>query len=106
MRQLYPIRALRGLLVAIGLIAAVLATITYHAPGAHAPADLALPEFGANLRPWVGLCVVATVALAGAIFLSRGLIRWVLCLLLLFVWWSDVEPARQYYAYVHAGRSH
>jgi hypothetical protein len=107
MRQLFPIRALRGAFVAVGLIAAVLAAITSSVPGAHGVTpNAASPEFDANLRAWVGLSVLATVSLFIAIFLSRGWTRWALCALLALILWSGVEPARHYYQYVYGEHTH
>ena len=105
MRQLFPIRMLRGLLVAVGLIAAVLAALTYTAPGLHgAPPNPYATEFGADLHAWAVLCIVATVAFAIAIFLSRGFTRWAICLLLVLTWWSDITPARHYIQYFYDAR--
>jgi hypothetical protein len=96
MRQLFPIRLLRSFLVAVALIAAVLAVIGYGTPG---------PNVETNLRAFVGLSLVATVSLIAAIYLSRGLVRWALCVLLLLAWWSAAGPAQQYYRYFRGGHS-
>jgi hypothetical protein len=103
MRQFFPIRMLRGVFVAVGLLAAVLADITYNAPGSHgASMNPYASEFGANLRAWIALCVLSTVSLALAIFLSRGLVRLALVVLFALIWWNAMTPARHYYQYFYA----
>jgi hypothetical protein len=103
MRQFFPIRMLRGVFVAVGLLAAVLADITYTAPGSPgASMNPYASEFGANLRAWIALCVLATVSLALAIFLSRGVVRLALIVLFVLIWWNAMTPARHYYQYFYA----
>jgi hypothetical protein len=107
MRPFFPIRVLRNAFVAVGLIAAALATITYSVPGSHGTSPNPYsPEFGSDLRTWIAFCMLATGSLAIAIVLSRRWMRWALCVLLLLIWCSGIEPARHYYQYFYGNHLH
>jgi hypothetical protein len=101
LRKAWEQTTMKYVLIAVGLLAAVDAVLMGSAssPGGGNPPNPYVTEYGWLLNEWAKSFVAASVALAGAVVLSRGWSRWLLIVLLLVMWSNGIGPALHFVDY-------
>jgi hypothetical protein len=100
------VNASRYALIAVGLCAAVNTVLAGSAssPGVGDNPNPYSPEYGWLLHEWAVSFAVASVALLGAVVLSRGWFRWLMIIVLVLTWSNGIRPAWHlvdYYGVMH-----